>query len=118
MTRWVRVARSDEIPEGQVRSYRVEGRWIALFRDAERGVLAIDDSCPHEGTSLADGAYHQGNVICPSHSWVFDVRTGRCRSNPGASVACYATRPAGDDVEIELPGGPDEGSTDAGEAQA
>ncbi len=106
MGRWVRAAARADVPPGEGRSLRVEGRWIALFHDAERGFFAIDDACPHEGTSLGEGAYHAGHVICPSHSWVFEVATGRCRSMPGAAVACYATRPAGEDIEIELPGEP------------
>ena len=96
------------MPPGEGRAIKVEDRWIALFHDADRGFLAIDDACPHEGTSLGEGAYQAGHVICGSHSWVFDVATGRCRSMPGVSVACYATRPAGEDVEIELPSRPRE----------
>ena len=103
MSRWVRAAAARSVPAGEGRAIKVEDRWIALFHDPERGFLAIDDACPHEGTSLGEGAYHAGVVICGSHSWVFDVATGRCRSMPGVSVACYATRPAGEDVEIELP---------------
>jgi nitrite reductase/ring-hydroxylating ferredoxin subunit len=116
--RWVRAAARAEVPPGEGRSLKVDDRWVALFHDPERGFLAIDDACPHEGTPLGDGAYHAGNVICGSHSWVFDVTTGRCRSMPGVSVACYATRPAGEDVEIELPDGPPGRPPDAGEAQA
>ena len=114
----MRAASRSEVPPGEARAVKVEGRWIALFHDPDRGFLAIDDACPHEGTSLAEGAWHAGNVICGSHSWVFDASTGRCLSVPGVSVACYATRPAGDDVEIELPVGPPGGSTDAGDAPA
>lgn len=97
---------------------RVDDRWVALFHDPDRGFLAIDDACPHEGTSLGEGAYHDGQVICGSHSWVFDAVTGRCRSVPGVSVACYATRAAGEDVEIELPEDPAGRPPDAGDAKA
>ena len=81
---------------------RVDGKWFALFHDPEAGFRATDDACPHEGASLADGTYHEGRVICPQHSWVFDVRTGECLRMPDVSLACYATRRSGDDVEIEL----------------
>jgi len=81
---------------------RILGKWFALFHDSDGEFHATDDACPHEGASLAEGTYHEGRVICPSHSWVFDVRTGDCLRMPGVSLACYATRPAGDDVEIEF----------------
>jgi len=100
--RWVRAAAIGDIPPGSARAVRVAGRWFALFHDPEGGFHATDDACPHEGASLGCGTYHEGRVICPQHSWVFDVRSGECLRMPGVSLACYATRPAGDDVEIEL----------------
>jgi nitrite reductase/ring-hydroxylating ferredoxin subunit len=103
--RWVRAAAAADVPPGTGRAVRVAGRWFALFHDPDGGFFATDDSCPHEGTSLGEGTYHEGRVICPSHNWVFDVRTGACLRTPGVSVACYATRPAGGDVEIELDDG-------------
>ena len=114
----MRAAARGDVPEGEGRSIKVGDRWIGLFHDPDKGFLAIDDACPHEGTSLGEGAYQSGHVICGSHSWVFDVVTGRCRSMPGVSVACYATRPAGEDIEIELPDGPPGRTPDAGDAQA
>jgi len=101
--RWVRAARAADIPIGGAVVVTVEGRACALYRDHEGTLFATDDTCPHQGASLGDGTYHEGRVICPWHGWVFDVRTGACLVVPGIAVACYATRPAGDDVEIELP---------------
>ena len=109
----MRAAKASEIPPGEGRNVRVERHEIALFHDAEHGFFAIDDTCPHQGASLGEGTYHEGRVICPMHNWVFDVRTGACLVVPEDSVACYATRRNGDDVEIELPGGPDAGQASA-----
>jgi nitrite reductase (NADH) small subunit len=118
--RWVRAARASDVPPGGARSVRIEGRWYALFHDRERGVFATDDACPHQGASLSEGTYHEGRVICPMHGWVFDVRTGECHGVPVTSLACYATRPVGEDIEIELPdeSGDVDGGPDAGQARA
>lgn len=105
MGRWVRAAAVRDIPPGSAKAVLVEGRWFALFHDPEGGFHATDDACPHEGASLGEGTYHEGRVICPQHSWVFDVRSGECLLRPEVSLACYATRPAGDDIEIELGNG-------------
>jgi len=113
MGRWVRAAKASDIPPGEGLNVRVERHEIALFHDPEQGFFAIDDTCPHQGASLGEGTYHEGRVICPMHNWVFDVRTGRCLVVPEDSVACYATRRNGDDVEIELPGGSDAGQASA-----
>ncbi len=120
MGRWVRAARASDIPPGDARAVTIEGRGYALFHDRERGFFATDDVCPHQGASLGDGTYHEGRVICPWHNWVFDVRTGECLRVPVVSLACYATRPAGEHVEIELPDGSEaaDGGSDAGQARA
>lgn len=103
MGRWVRVAAAADVPPGAAKAVLVEGRWLALFHDADRGLFAIDDTCPHQGASLAEGTYFEGRVICPMHNWVFDVSSGECLRVPDVHVACYATRAVGGDVEIELP---------------
>jgi len=103
--RWVRVASVSDIPPGSGKAVSVDGRWFALFHDPQGGFHATDDSCPHQGASLGEGTYHEGRVICPWHGWVFDVRTGACLLVPVVSVACYATRPVGDGIEIELEDG-------------
>lgn len=105
MGRWVRLAAAADVPPGAAKSVSVDGRWFALFHDPEKGFYATDDTCPHEEASLGEGAYYEGRVICPRHNWVFDVRSGRCLNVPAVTLACYATRPAGNDVEIELPDG-------------
>lgn len=115
MSRWVRVPEAAGIPPGGAAAVRVEGRWIALFHDPADGILATDDTCPHQGASLGEGTYHAGRVICPWHGWVFDARTGACSGVPGIAVACYATRPCGDSVEVELPDAQG-GAEDAGRA--
>ena len=107
MGHWVRAAKASEIPPGEGRTVWIGRHAIALFHDPERGFFAIDDTCPHQGGSLGEGTYHDGRVICPMHNWIFDVKTGACLVVPEDSVACYATRRSGEDVEIELPGGPD-----------
>ena len=105
MGRWVRAIAAADIPPGSAKAVSIEGRWFALFHDPDDGFHATDDLCPHQGASLGEGTYYEGRVICPWHGWVFDVRTGACLRVPGIEVACYATRPVGEDVEIELEDG-------------
>ena len=104
MGRWVEVARESEIPQGTGKTVRAGEFEIALFH-ADGGFYAIDDTCPHQGASLGEGVFHEGRVICPWHSWVYDVRTGECPGVPGTAVACYPTRCSGGTVEVEIPDG-------------
>ncbi len=76
---------------------------IAVFRTAE-GFRAIDDSCPHQGASLAEGDQFPDGIRCPWHGWKFDLDTGR---GPGGGAVCtsvYPVRERGDGgLEIGLP---------------
>ncbi len=99
---WHRVATLAETPPGSCRTVRAGGRALALVNDGGE-IRALDDTCPHEGGSLGRGTVHRGQLICPLHAWVFDVRTGTCRGMPGVAVSCYATRIRGGAIEVEIP---------------
>ncbi len=68
----------------------VDGGEYALFRHQGQ-VKCIDSACPHEGASLADGEIRDGVVVCPWHSWEFDVCTGCSLDPPDNDVATYET---------------------------
>ncbi|MDQ6522908.1 Rieske 2Fe-2S domain-containing protein [Nocardioides sp. LHD-245] len=62
---------------------------IALLRDADGAVYALDDTCTHYPASLARGWVVEGHVECPLHGARFDLRTGQEVS--GAAVAATRT---------------------------
>ena len=91
-----------DIPDGRGRAVSAGDIRLALFRDGDSW-HAIDESCPHQGGSLADGLFHEGRVICPLHAWVFDVRSGQCPRGTHEGVQVYATRFNDGWVEVEMP---------------
>ena len=109
MSRWVQLAGAADVPPGEGRTVTADGLRLALFNDGGE-FFAVDDNCPHQGASLGDGVLHEGRIICPLHSWVFDVRTGQCPRNTHAPVRAYPTRCSGGSVEVELPDDPDRGT--------
>ena len=98
------MAAADDVGPGQGRPVNAGNRRLALFNDGG-AYFAIDDTCPHEGASLGEGLLHGGRVICPLHSWVFDLRTGRCPRESHEPVATYPARCSNGVVEVELPRG-------------
>ena len=102
MERWVKVADLDTLAPGRSRKVAIGSRSLALFNDDGR-LFAIDDECPHQGASLATGTLHAGRVICPLHSWVFDLTTGRCPRDTHDPVRTYATRCSHGAVEVQVP---------------
>ena len=81
---------------------RPEGKEIALFY-VEGRVYAIDNKCPHAGSSLCNGKLDGFVVQCPAHGMRFDLRTGEMPGNPGMHVRSYAVRAEGKDCSLELP---------------
>ncbi len=102
MPEWHRVARADEIREGEGRAFAVAGRVIALFRDGG-SVYAIDDTCPHAGASLAQGSLVCGTVVCSWHGWRFNLRDGSWADYSKLKIGAYAVRVLADAIEVELP---------------
>jgi len=66
----------------------VDGQDVMLYRRGDE-ILAIGNTCPHEGGSLCDGWVEGDIVTCPLHGWEFDLRSGACMTIPGESVARY-----------------------------
>jgi 3-phenylpropionate/trans-cinnamate dioxygenase ferredoxin subunit len=101
MTAFVRVAKLDEIPTGRARLVFVEGKAIALFK-VEGEVYALDDSCPHLGSSLGMGRQDGAFVTCRAHGLCFDVRTGRMRGVNGLCAKTYGVQVVAGDISIDI----------------
>jgi 3-phenylpropionate/trans-cinnamate dioxygenase ferredoxin subunit len=52
MARWIKIAEIGDIAPGAGKAFEVEGFSIAVF-SVNGALYAIDDSCPHQGSSLA-----------------------------------------------------------------
>ena len=77
------------IPEGEGRTFVVDGRRLAVFRGRDGGLFATQAECPHKGGPLADGLLGSGTLICPLHSLKFDLTTGKAL-NSDCSLRTYA----------------------------
>lgn len=86
-----RLCRVDEVPDGDVRRVKVDGRPpLAVFNVAGE-FFVIDDTCTHGMASLAEGFVEDGIVECPWHGGAFDVRTGAPVRHPCVvALRCYA----------------------------
>jgi len=82
----IRVAAADDIPtgEGIEISRDVTGTEddIALLKDDDGTVYALNNTCTHAIASLAEGWVENGTVECPLHSSLFCLRTGAVKSPP------------------------------------
>lgn len=102
---WIPVCRLDEIEPGCGLVRSVNGAEVALMRDGE-AVHAVGNLCPHRGGQLGDGAVEAGRVVCPLHSWDFDLATGISPYNPADTIPVYRCRVRDGAVEVDAAGVP------------
>ncbi|QEZ45032.1 Rieske (2Fe-2S) protein [Cupriavidus oxalaticus] len=72
MTNQVQVASAKEFSPGQRKLVFINGRSIVLFNIGGT-YRAIDNSCPHNGASLAGGRLDGTVLQCPAHGLRFDL---------------------------------------------
>ena len=86
MSNWMKVCALDEIPKLGARVVQHGGIDIAVFRNAEDEVFAVEDRCPHKGGPLSQGIVNGRKVTCPLHGWNIELDSG-CAVAPDEGCA-------------------------------
>jgi 3-phenylpropionate/trans-cinnamate dioxygenase ferredoxin subunit len=74
-SRWIEVARAEEIPDGAIREVSAGATHIVLVNHAGK-FYALQADCPHMGGPLAEGTLVDSQIECPWHHYLFDLTTG------------------------------------------
>lgn len=102
MAKLVKVAVAKDIAPGLASAFDVEGRRISVF-NAGGAFYALDDTCPHAGASLCEGAIDGGRVICPWHDAAFDLRSGATLNGVcDEGVGAYRVVIENGDLKLEI----------------
>jgi 3-phenylpropionate/trans-cinnamate dioxygenase ferredoxin subunit len=108
MSRQISVGSADELAPGQRKLVFVDGRSVVLFNiDGE--LCAVENSCPHNGASLAGGQIEGRLLRCPAHGLRFDVSTGCMPGKGGLSLATFPVQNVAGRLELtvdDTPAGP------------
>ena len=83
---WTAVVSVSDIPKLGARVVRHGTLDIAVFRNADDEIFALEDRCPHKGGQLSQGIVHGKKVTCPMHGWNIELDTG-CASAPDNGCA-------------------------------
>jgi nitrite reductase/ring-hydroxylating ferredoxin subunit len=102
MGEFVTVGTADEVGEGQVRGYEVNGTQVAVSRVA--GTLyAFNDVCTHRGCFLASGEIEGTAIICECHGSMFSMENGEVLEGPAEDpVASYSVREQDGQLQVEV----------------
>ena len=90
MTKWIEIAKLEDIPRLGARVLKTDTMDIAVFRTAADQVFALRDRCPHKGGPLSQGIVHGGTVTCPLHNWKIDLASGEAQ---GPDQGCTNSYP-------------------------
>jgi nitrite reductase (NADH) small subunit len=93
----------ERIPLGEGREYEVAGEMIAIFRERQGAIYAVQAQCPHRAGALADGIVGAGKVICPLHSYKFELASGAPLGHECGPLKTYGVK-VNDRGEILLTG--------------
>jgi 3-phenylpropionate/trans-cinnamate dioxygenase ferredoxin subunit len=95
------VARADGLEEGEMQAFKVLDNKVAVANVGGR-FYAFDDTCTHEGCSLAEGDLQETILTCSCHGSQFDVTSGALVRGPAQEpVNSHETRVEDGNLEIE-----------------
>ena len=88
----MKLLKLDDIPRLGARVVRTAHGDIAVFRNAEDEVFALEDRCPHKGGPLSQGIVHGRSVTCPLHGWTIDLTSGSAHAPDRGCVRAYPVK--------------------------
>jgi nitrite reductase/ring-hydroxylating ferredoxin subunit len=87
------MARADELVPGKMIEKRILARRVAVV-NYNGEIHAFEGDCKHMKASLCKGKIEDGVIVCPWHSWRYDLATGACLTVDKLALRKF-------DVEIE-----------------
>lgn len=78
---WYPVGWANQIQPGRIMPVTIWKQAIAVFRDTDGQLHALEDACPHKGVALHKGQIQGNHLLCPYHGWEFNG-AGQCIKIP------------------------------------
>ena len=86
---------------GQGRCYIVGAEEIAVFRQRDGRIFALQNRCPHRQGPLSEGLVGNGKVICPLHAHHFSLESG-AGNEPAECVGSYHVQEVNGNILLNL----------------
>jgi len=99
-----KVCTLDDLWEGEMESFNVDGQEILLVCAEGGDIKAFQGICPHQDIPLIEGKFDGQKIICRAHLWQFNACNGKGINPDDCALAEYPVKMDGDDVLIETAG--------------
>ena len=93
----------DDIWEGEMDVFEVDGQEVLLVHSSNGEVRAYDPICPHQDHPLAEGDFDGCVLTCSAHLWQFNVDTGEGINPTGVKLHSYPVKIEDEVVFVALP---------------
>lgn len=100
---WVEVGPLEAIPRLGARVVETAQGDIAVFRNNQDDIFALDDRCPHRGGPLSQGIVTGCQVICPLHDWCIRLDDGCAEAPDEGHTGTYSVRLENGVIYLLLP---------------
>jgi nitrite reductase/ring-hydroxylating ferredoxin subunit len=108
MSGLVRVCSISDVPEGQIKTFRVNGKDV-LIATIDGRFYSMGAWCTHEDGPLHEGTLSGMILTCPDHSAQFDLRDGSVNMGPSGDdpstinpEPVYEVVVQGDDIMLKM----------------
>ncbi len=78
---WYPVGWANQLKPGEIMPVVIWQQAIAVYRDANGMIHALEDACPHKGVALHKGKVQGCHLTCGYHGWEFNG-SGECVNVP------------------------------------
>lgn len=90
----INVALSRDLVPGKAIRVQAGDLRIAVFRDLNGALFALEDRCPHRGAPLSEGIVFDEYVACRDHGWSICLRDGQALAPERGGVRTFAVSEA------------------------
>lgn len=104
MMAFQRVCSLDDLWQGEMEEFEVDGEEILLLHTEGGDIRAIPASCPHQETPLVEGELDGNALTCSAHLWQFDVISGKGINPDDAELCLFPVKVENDDIYVDVKG--------------
>ncbi len=99
---WIFVCNESEIEMDDLKRFDHKENTFCIYKIKD-GIYATDGLCTHEEFHLEDGLVMHGEIECPMHQGIFDIKSGKAVSEPACvDLKIYETKVEGGKIYIKL----------------
>ena len=99
---WLYVCEKSDIELEDIRRFDYKDKTFCIYH-IEEGFFATDGICTHESVHLEEGLVMDGEIECPMHQGIFDIKTGKAKSPPACiDLKTFPVKVDSDKIYIKI----------------